>query len=274
MHDELGSFDHVTLREVTGDEARRASRHWWDAESGDYLAEHGADIGDADFLWCPEGVREDDARLLGDPSSLAGLSVLEVGCGSAPVSRWLARHGARPVGLDLSGAMLRRGAEIGRRTAIEVPLVQADAVRLPFGSACFDLAVSSFGAIAFVADPAAVMREVARVLRPGGRWVFSTNHPMRWVLPDSPYARDLRVRSSYFDQRAYVEADAADRAVYVETHRTMSQRVRDLLGAGFVLDDLIEPEWVTGNDRTWGQWSPERGALVPGTVIFSAHLPA
>ncbi|GAB3302060.1 methyltransferase domain-containing protein [Epidermidibacterium keratini] len=274
MQDELGSFDHVGLRDVTGDEARRASRHWWDAESDDYLAEHGADIGDADFLWCPEGLREDDARLLGDPASLAGLLVLEVGCGSAPVSRWLAAHGAHPVGLDLSGAMLRRGAQIGRRTSAEVPLVQADAVQLPFASEAFDLAVSSFGAIAFVADPAAVMREVARVLRPGGRWVFSTNHPMRWVLPDSPYVRDLRVRSSYFDDRAYVEADVSDRPVYVETHRTMSQRVRDILAAGLVLDDLVEPEWVAGNDRTWGQWSPERGALVPGTVIFSAHKPA
>ena len=54
----------------------------------------------------------------------------------------------------------------------------------------------------------------------------------------------------------------------------MSQRVRDILAAGFVLEDLIEPEWTPGRDVVWGQWSPERGALVPGTVIFSCRKPA
>lgn len=269
----LGRLNGVALREVDPAEARRASRHWWDGDADDYLAEHSADIGDVDLLWCPEGLRESDAHLLGPVEELRGKRVLEIGCGSAPVARWLASHGADPVAFDLSGGMLRHALAANRRTGIDVALVQADAAALPFAGEVFDLAVSSFGAIAFVAHPETVMQQTWRVLRPGGLFVFSTNHPLRWVLPDSPAPADLTVRSSYFDPNAYVEIDDGGRPTYVETHRTMSQRVRDILGAGFVLEDLIEPEWTPGRDVVWGQWSPERGALVPGTVIFSCRKP-
>ena len=52
----------------------------------------------------------------------------------------------------------------------------------------------------------------------------------------------------------------------------MGDRVRDLVSAGFVLEDLIEPEWPEDLDVTWGQWSPLRGAVIPGTAIFVARL--
>ncbi|MGQ0573441.1 MAG: class I SAM-dependent methyltransferase [Pseudonocardia sp.] len=260
----------VARRAVGAAESQRASRAWWDADADDYLAEHGADIGEVDFLWGPEGLREADARLLGD---VRGRRVLEIGCGTAPCARWLAARGAVPVGLDLSGAMLRHAAELGRRTGIEVPLVQAGAARLPFADASFDLACSAYGAVPFVADPERVMREVARVLRPGGRWVFAVNHPMRWMFSDDPGPDGLTVVQSYFDRTPYVEVDAAGAATYVEHHRTLGDRVRDVVTAGLVLDDLVEPEWAQGRETVWGQWSPLRGALFPGTAVFVTHRP-
>ncbi len=260
----------VARRAVDAAESQRASRLWWDADAADYLQEHGRDIGDSEFVWCPEGLREDDAGLLGD---VAGQRVLEVGAGSAPCSRWLARHGALPVALDLSGEMLRHAAALGDSTGVPVPLVQAGAEGLPFGDAVFDAACSAFGAVPFVADPGRVMREVARVLRPGGRWVFAVNHPMRWVFSDDPGPDGLVVQQSYFDRTPYVEVDAAGAAVYVEHHRTLGDRVRDIVAAGLVLDDVVEPEWPEGHERIWGQWSPLRGALFPGTAIFRCHRP-
>jgi SAM-dependent methyltransferase len=260
----------VARRDVDATESERASRMWWDADAEDYLAEHGRDIGDADFVWCPEGLREADAHLLGD---VAGLRVLEVGCGSAPCSRWLARAGARPVALDLSGTMLKHAAALGAATGIAVPLVQAGAERLPFADGSFDVACSAFGAVPFVAEPERVMREVARVLRPGGRWVFAVNHPMRWMFSDDPGPDGLTVQQSYFDRTPYVEVDASGRATYVEHHRTLGDRVRDLVAAGLVLDDIVEPEWPEGRETVWGQWSPLRGALFPGTAIFATHKP-
>src|SRR5919206_231420 len=70
--------------------------------------------------------------------------------GSAPCARWLAAAGARVVGLDLSSAMLRYAAAAGELTGIEVPLVRANAERLPFATGAFDLACSAFGAVPFV----------------------------------------------------------------------------------------------------------------------------
>ncbi len=250
--------------------SRRANRRWWDADADRYHGEHGDYLGDADLVWCPENVREDDVGLLGD---VAGRRVLEVGCGAASGSRYLASRGAAVVALDLSAGMLAHAAAGATRTGIHVPLVQADACLLPLADSCFDLAFSAFGAIPFVADSAQAMREVARVLRPGGRWVFAANHPMRWVFPDDPGTRGLTAIQSYFDRSPYVEVDAAGVPAYVEHHRTMGDRVREIVGAGLRLVDLIEPAWPEGFTREWGQWSPLRGEIFPGTAIFVTERP-
>src|SRR5687768_4365914 len=261
----------VVRRPAGAAESARANRRWWDAAAPAYLAEHGADLGDVDFLWCPEGLREAEVHLLGD---VAGRRVLEVGCGSAACSRWLRTAGADAVALDLSGGMLARADALNASTGVAVRLLQADAGALPLADASFDLACSAYGGLPFVADARAVLAEVRRVLRPGGRFVASVNHPMRWPFPDSPDPADLRIVSSYFDRTPYVEVDDDDVVSYVEHHRTVGDWVRAVVGADLVLDDLIEPEWSPGRTQNWGQWSPERGALVPGTLILVCSRPA
>ena len=97
-------------------------------------------------------------------------------------------------------------------------------------------------------------------------------HPMRWAFPDDPGPAGLRPTRSYFDRTPYVEQDARRHACrYVEHHRTLGDRVADLVGAGFVLERLVEPEWPEGAEHVWGGWSPLRGRLLPGTVIFAAR---
>ncbi|MEJ2869405.1 class I SAM-dependent methyltransferase [Actinomycetospora sp. OC33-EN08] len=273
----------MSVDAVGGEESVAASRSWWDADAPAYQAEHGAFLGDADFVWCPERLREADAQLLGP---VRGRRVLEVGCGAASCARWLTDRGAHAVGLDLSAGMLRQARAASARSGVSVPLVQADASHLPFpdgGSARgsdgggfdggFDIACSAFGAVPFVADTAALMREVARVLRPGGRWVFAVNHPLRWIFPDDPGEDGLTVAHSYFDRTGYAEFDDDGRASYVEHHRTVGDRVAEIVDAGFVLEGIVEPEWPAGLTEVWGQWSPLRGALFPGTAIFRCRLP-
>jgi len=257
-------------RRLDTNESRRAARHWWDSDADAYQAEHGEFLGEVDLVWCPEGLREADIGLLGP---VAGRRVLEVGCGAASAARWLSTQGAGVVALDLSAGMLRHAVLGAVRSGVRVPLVQADALALPMGDGTFDVAFTAFGAVPFVDDSAAVMREVFRVLRPGGRWVFSATHPMRWVFLDDPGQDGLVVVHSYFDRRPYVELDAAGEPVYVEQHRTLGDRIRELVGAGFVLRDLIEPEWPEGHEVIWGQWSPLRGRLFPGTAIFVTEKP-
>ena len=113
------------------------------------------------------------------------------------------------------------------------------------------------------------------MLRPQGRWVFSVTHPIRWSFPDDPGRGGLTAGRSYFDRAAYVEQDQGGLATYVEHHRTLSDWVRLIRTAGFVLLDLVEPEWPAGHEQAWGGWSPLRGRLLPGTVIFCCErLPA
>jgi SAM-dependent methyltransferase len=255
----------VARRRAGAAESRRAGRGWWDDHADEYQAEHGEFLGDARFVWGPEGLDEDRARLLGD---VAGRRVLEVGAGAAQCSRALLARGARPVALDLSWRQLRHSARIDDALGVRVPVVQADAAALPFADEVFDLAFSAYGALPFTPEGGRVMREVRRVLRPGGRWVFSLTHPIRWAFPDEPGPAGLTVGQSYFDTTPYVEEDEHGRAVYVEHHRTLGERVREVVGAGFRLVDLVEPRWPDHLTREWGGWSPLRGRLLPGTAIF------
>jgi SAM-dependent methyltransferase len=264
----------VAHRQAGPAESARANRMWWDANADDYYSEHGSTLGDADFLWCPEGLREAEAHLLGDPRDLVGMAVLEVGCGAGQAGRWLVSQGAQVTAFDVSLGQLEQSRTLDLKTGVALHrLVQADAQALPFLAEAFDLVVSAFGGIPFVSDSAGTMRELARVLKPGGRCAFSVTHPLRWAFPDDPGPAGLTVRQSYFDRTPYVEEDSHGYAVYVEHHRTLGDRIRELVAAGLVLEDLIEPEWPEGRTQEWGQWSPLRGALVPGTAIFLAHKP-
>lgn len=310
---------HAARRHVSDSRTVRANRSWWDANADEYQAEHGDFLGDARFVWCPEGLDETDARLLG--ADLRGKRVLEVGAGAAQCSRWLIAQGALAVASDLSWGQLAHsvridavragagsaagvrsgdgvgngvgtgsdtdnnaGSSAGSSTSsnadssagssAEVPLVQADATRLPFASDTFDIVCAAYGAVPFVADSAAVMREAARVLKPGGRWVFSVTHPTRWSFPDDPGDGGLTVRDSYFDRRPYVEYDETGVPTYAEHHRTLGDRVREITAAGLTLVDLVEPEWPARLEQEWGGWSPLRGKLIPGTAIFVTAKPA
>jgi SAM-dependent methyltransferase len=256
-------------RAVTAAETVSANRRDWDAGADDYQAEHGGFLGDVGFVWCPEGIDEGSAGLLGD---VTGRRVLEVGCGAAQCSRWLTGRGASAVGVDLSLRQLQHARRIDEATGVAVPVVCATAESLPLASDSFDAACSAFGALPFVADAEPVLREVARVLRPGGRWVFSVVHPMRWGFPDDPSKNGLTMVRSYFDRTPYVEEDDEGRPSYVEHHRTLGDWVRALATAGFVLEDVVEPEWPAGHDRVWGAWGPERGHYLPGTAIFVTRL--
>ncbi|GAA1814671.1 class I SAM-dependent methyltransferase [Luedemannella flava] len=259
----------MTRRVAGAGETVRANHWWWDAAADAYQAEHGEFLGDVRFVWGPEGFDEGVARLLGD---VAGQRVLEIGAGAGQCGRWLVARGADAVGVELSARQLWHSRRLDERSGVRLPAVQADASRLPFGDASFDAVCSSYGALPFVADAATVCAEVARVLRPGGRFVFSVSHPVRWCFPDDPDEGGLTAVQSYFDRTPYVEQDEDGVASYVEHHRTVGDWVRVVVGAGLRLVDLVEPEWPAGHDGIWGGWSPLRGRILPGTAIFICEL--
>jgi SAM-dependent methyltransferase len=260
----------VERRPVTEEESRRANGPDWDRYADEYQATHGEFLGDAGFVWGPEGLTEAEAGVLGD---VDGRDVLEVGSGAGQCSRWVRTRGGRSYGLDLSFRQLQHSRRIDLDTGIAVPSVLGTATQLPFADASFDVVFCSFGALQFVSDIADAVAETARVLRPGGRFAFSITHPTRWMFPDDPTEAGLVASQSYWDRTPYVEVDDATGVVsYVEHHRTLGDWVALLAGAGFVITDLLEPEWPDNHDRVWGGWSGVRGQFTPGTAIFGARL--
>jgi SAM-dependent methyltransferase len=258
----------VERRAVGERESRSANGPDWDRYADEYQATHGPYLGDAGFLWGPEGLTEDEAGMLGD---VAGKDVLEVGSGAGQCSRWVRTHGGRGFGIDLSHRQLQHSRRIDEASGVAVPAVLGTATALPFADDSFDVVFSSFGALQFVSDIDDAVAETARVLRPGGRYAFSITHPTRWVFPDDPGPAGLTARQSYWDRTPYVEVEEESGTVaYVEHHRTLGDWVALLSGHGFRLTDLLEPEWPEGHDRVWGGWSQTRGRLTPGTALFGA----
>lgn len=271
MTDEQPQWYGVSRRDVDQPASVAANRRWWDSEAVAYYQEHGDFLGDADMVWGPEGWTEEQLGVLGE---VTGRRVLEIGGGAAQCSRYLRGHGAEVVASDLSGGMLAqaRAIEAARRES-GIPLLQCDGAALPLADDAFDIVFTAYGVLPFVADARAVLHEAARVLRPGGLFAFATTHPIRWAFPDDPGPDGLRAQGSYFDRAPYVEEDDAGLVTYVEHHRTLGDWVGELASAGFVLQELIEPEWPADNAQVWGGWSPLRGAHLPGTAIFRAVLP-
>lgn len=257
-------------RPVDETESLRANRADWDAYADEYQSTHGEFLGDAGFLWGPEGVREDDVRVLGD---VAGRDVLEIGSGAGQCSRWVLERGGRPVAIDVSMRQLQHSRRIDLEHGVHVPTLCASAAGLPFRDAAFDVVFSAFGALQFVADADALVGDVARVLRPGGTFAFSVTHPTRWMFPDDPGEEGLVASQSYWDRTPYVEVDdETGETRYVEHHRTIGDWVAALSHHGLCLTALLEPQWPADHDRTWGGWSRTRGVLTPGTALFVARL--
>lgn len=265
-----GPVVYADRRPITESESRRANGPDWDRYADEYQATHGPFLGDVGFVWGPEGVTEAELGVLGE---VAGRQVLELGSGAGQCARWIRQAGGTSYGLDLSHRQLQHSRRLDHATGVAVPSVRATATSLPFATASFEIVFCSFGALQFVADIEEAIADVARVLRPGGRFAFSITHPTRWMFPDDPGAEGLVASQPYWDRTPYVEIDVeTGRPSYVEHHRTLGDWVALLAGAGFRLTHLIEPEWPKDHDRVWGGWSRARGEITPGTAIFGADL--
>jgi SAM-dependent methyltransferase len=98
----------------------------------------------------------------------AGTRTLDVACGNGNAALAAARRFGRVTGLDYVPELLRRADERARAEHLELTTIEGDAERLPFEDASFDVALSTFG-IMFAPDQERAAREIARVVKPGGR---------------------------------------------------------------------------------------------------------
>src|SRR6266576_1345629 len=163
----------MTTPDDLPDHVRRNREAWdeWAVDSVDN-GERSWRLAPGAEKWGNWNIPEAEVHML--PADLAGKDTIELGCGTAYVSAWLARRGARVVGIDNSPKQLETARRLQDEHDLHFPLLLGNAEAVPYPDASFDFAMSEYGA-ALWADPYKWIPEAARLLRPGGELVFLTN---------------------------------------------------------------------------------------------------
>ncbi|HSO04382.1 MAG TPA: methyltransferase domain-containing protein [Candidatus Limnocylindrales bacterium] len=209
------------------------NRALWDLVNEQFSGSDGLELWRRDdIVWGLFATPESQVQVLGE---VAGLDVVELGCGAAHVSAWLARRGARVVAIDQSGAKLATGRAAQAEHGVRFTLLQADAEHVPLTAGCADLVVSEHGAPAWC-EPDAWIGEAARILRPGGRLVFLTNSPLSAMcVPAEGGPAGTHLLRGPDDLREVRWPGGG-----VEHHPGHGEWIRVLGAHGFVVEALLE----------------------------------
>jgi SAM-dependent methyltransferase len=197
-----------------------------------------------EIVWGVWAVPESEVRVLGD---VDGLDVVELGCGTAYCSAWLARRGARVVGVDPTPAQLDTARRMQREFGLEFRLVEAFGESVPLPDASFDLVHSEYGASLW-ADPYRWIPEAARLLRPGGRLVFLRNSTLSMLCAPEVGKIDERLQRPQFGMH---QLDWPDNDGAVEYHIPHGEMIDLLRANGFEIERLVELQAPEGAETHW-----------------------
>jgi SAM-dependent methyltransferase len=187
------------------------------------------------ILWGVFAIPEEQVGAL--PAELAGLDVVELGCGTAYFGAWLAKRGARVTGVDPTPAQLETARRMMASSGLELALVEAPGEDVPLPDGSFDLAVSEYGASLW-ADPYKWVPEAARLLRPGGRLVFLTNSTLVYLT--APADPEAQVGTELLRDMFGMYRMQWDGATGIEYHLAHGEWIRLLREHGFELEALHE----------------------------------
>jgi SAM-dependent methyltransferase len=240
----MSSSDSVEInREVW----TRSNATFNDANAGEAWAKD-------EIEWGVWAIPESQLRALPD---VEGMDVVELGCGTAYFSAWLAKLGARPVGVDPTPAQLATARRMQAETGIEFQLVEAAAESVPLPDSSFDLVLSEYGASIW-ADPYRWIPESARLLRDDGWLVFLCNSPLAMLCaPDVGRLEERLMRPQFGMYRFDWRFDDGG----IEFHLSHGDWIRLLRANAFEILDLIElqapPDAVTHEyyDYVTAEWA-------------------
>ena len=210
------------------------NRASWDLQAASYAVSGERAWEAEEPSWGILNVPERALHLL--PDDLMGFDTIELGCGTAYVSAWLARRGANPVGIDNSPKQLETARRLQSKHGIEFPLHLGNAERTPFAGSSFDFAISEYGASIWC-DPYKWIPEAGRLLRPGGQLVFLVNSLllMLCIGEDEDAPVTTRLERDYFGMHRFDWSDGA-----AEFHLNHGDMIRLLRANEFKIEDLIE----------------------------------
>lgn len=241
----------------------REVKAWWEATADYFQDDLDLDVG---VNWT--GFGHDEPDLLGD---VEGTEALELGCGGGQCSVALSQRGAAVTGIDLSTEQLAHARSLADEHGVDVDFLQGDVTELGFADGSFDLAFNAW-VFQWVDDLDACFAETYRVLRPGGRFVFSTPHPFYDLADPATH----RVEESYFDTGRHVTPEDDMDVDQVTYRHTVSGIYNALARAGFRVDRMLEPGSDDPADYEagpWGEFTPELMSKLPTTLIVDARKP-
>jgi SAM-dependent methyltransferase len=225
------------------DEHERRNRQSWNAEAPAWMEAGRRAWSRAEPSWGMFDVPEAEIAILPD---VRGLDVIELGCGTAYWSAWLARRGARPVGLDLSERQLETAAMLQREHDLVFPLLHASAEAVPLPDASFDLAFSEYGA-AIWCEPHAWLAEAHRLLRSGARVIFLANSVLSMLCAvDDEDAVSETLQRRQFGMRRFEWPGEEG----VDFHLPHGEMLALLRRTGFEVEALHELQAPEGPDET------------------------
>ncbi len=174
----------------------QANRAYWDGMADEWIAPAERHWKQPEPTWGVWGIPESELSML--PADMAGMDAIELGCGTAYVSAWMARRGARVVGIDNSERQLETARRLSGEHGVGLTLLHGNAETVPVPASSFDFAISEYGA-AIWCDPYVWIPEAHRLLRPGGRLVFLGSSPLASICAPADGSRVIdRLCRDYF----------------------------------------------------------------------------
>jgi SAM-dependent methyltransferase len=247
--------------------AAARNRELWTRTNAEYAHEQGRRAwAQEEISWGIWSLPEAEVGALAG-IELDGADVVELGCGTAYVSAWLARRGARPVGVDVTPAQLETARQLQAEHGLEFPLLEADAEDVPLPDAGFDLAISEYGASIWC-DPYRWIAEAARLLRPGGHLVFLRNSTLVILCSDDEEPALERLVHAQFGMHRFEWPQGG-----VEYHLPHGEWIRLLRGHGFEIEALHElqaPPEATTHEQ-YGFVTADWGRRWPAEEIWRAR---
>ncbi len=240
------------------------NREHWDRQADEYQRVHGSQLNVDELVWGNWSLPEAELGAVGD---VAGLDVLELGCGGAQWSIRLARRGARPVGLDNSERQLEHARRLMAEAGVDFPLVHASAEAVPLPDGSFDIVLSDHGAFSWC-DPRATVPEAARVLRSRGLLAFNVTSRFVAICWNWEEDRlDTGLHRPYFGLHRIDEGEGA------ATYNLEDGAWIDLLRRhGFAVESLLELRPPEKGTTTFDDFIPLAWARQwPGEHLWRAR---
>jgi cyclopropane fatty-acyl-phospholipid synthase-like methyltransferase len=239
---------------------------WWDEASNEFQEQYRLPTDDAQYG--PYGSTEGKLKLLGD---VTNKHILEIGCGGAQCSVAFAKRGAICTGIDISTVQLEYAKKLIAKEKVNVNLIKSDIQTLDgIKDEEYDIVFSAM-ALQYIPDLTTCFKEVYRVLKQNGIFVFSLDHSFYHLLSDKTF----KIEKSYHRLGRVEEKDVwpdGSEHLFVIYRRKVSDIVNSIIDAELTLIRMLEPFDPDDVDRVPQEHFPKALAeLISPTIIFKTR---